>query len=83
MKTILTITTFAFAMMVFAFNTNPVMAAAANDDDCDQYTGAVKGVCKSKRFLFGEADGPEQDSERDVADSGDEGATSAAQESDQ
>ena len=84
MKTILT-TTFAIAVMVFAFNTNPAMAGETN---CPE--GQVPGLfkpCVPKKpdgSIYGEMDRLEDpDNEKDVADSGNEGSTSAAQESDQ
>ena len=87
MKTILTITTFAFVVMVFAFNANPAMAGETN---CPE--GQVPGLfkpCVPKKpdptgSIYGEMDRLEDpDNEKDVADSGNEGNTSAAQESDQ
>ena len=81
MKTTLT-TTFALAVMVFAFNANPVMAGedtflCTNEETGEQY------VCP----IFSSVDelrDPEQaGNEKDVADSGNEGSTSAASASDQ
>ena len=79
------LTTFAMAFMAVAtLNVTPAMAKAANDDDCNQYTNKhIRNTCKSKRFLFGENEAQEVGSEKDVADSSNEGDTSAAQESDQ
>ena len=87
MKTILTVT-FAIAVMVFAFNADPVMAKGSK---CPKgyHWGKMTGgkyACLNSA-VYGELDelrDPDQaDNERDVADSGNEGLTSAAQESDQ
>ncbi|MCY4038767.1 MAG: hypothetical protein OXF09_04835 [Hyphomicrobiales bacterium] len=79
MKTLTTIFAIAFMALAFSVPSNSALAKAANDDDCDQYTGAVKATCKSKRFFFGELEDPDQsESERDVADSDEESSTSAA-----
>ncbi|MCY4038761.1 MAG: hypothetical protein OXF09_04805 [Hyphomicrobiales bacterium] len=66
MKTILT-TIFAIAVMVFAFHTKPVMA------------GSGDGIWASNQPQVDELNDPDQaDNERDIADSGNEGSTSAA-----
>ncbi|MCY4052371.1 MAG: hypothetical protein OXE98_00660 [Hyphomicrobiales bacterium] len=70
MKTILT-TIFAIALMVFAFNTNPVIA------------GSGDGIWASNQVDELENLEGESGTEKEVADSGNEGTTSAAQESDQ
>ncbi|MCY4048904.1 MAG: hypothetical protein OXF24_04885 [Hyphomicrobiales bacterium] len=122
MKTILTITTFAIAVMVFAFNANPVMAKG---EGCPEgQVSTYGGGCTKKRVpgerrpnpderarednerwmkclagvrlgqereedcnrIFSQIDevrDPDQAGERDVADSGNDGPSSAAQESDQ
>ena len=84
MKTL--ITTFAIAVMVFAFNANPVMANESNnikDEDCwiwKQENG--RRVCEREYFQsqINEIDDPV---EKDIADSGNEGSTSAASANDQ
>ncbi len=86
MKTIPTII-FAIAVMAFVFDANPAMAKEA---DCPE--GQVPGLfkaCVPKKYdpseerFYGEMDGLEDPgNEKDVADSGEEGSTSAA-ESDQ
>ena len=70
------ITTFAIAMMVFAFNATPSHAGVSyNDYEC---TDSRQGkVCKR----ISEIETP--DRERDIADSGNEGSTSAASANDQ
>ena len=93
MKTILT-TIFALALMVFAFSTNPVMAGGSKCPKgyhWGKMTGGKYACLNSK--VYGQIDesqqidklkGPDQqDNERDVADSGNEGSTSAASTSDQ
>ena len=77
MKTILT--TLAIALMVFAFSANPVMAGGEGADayECQ---GPTDPHCIPDTFTEAE-DLDEVESE--VADSGDEGHSSAAQESDQ
>ena len=89
MKTILTIT-LAIALMVFAFNTNPVMADGEKKEKvCRIYTFDENGnrVCKTWMWVehhIDELRDPDQaGNESEVADSGNEGPTSAAQESDQ
>ena len=79
MKTILT-TVFAIALMVFAFGSTPAEAWSEYDkcranggslDDCRKYAeGDIRDIDQA-------------DNESEVADSGNEGSTSAAQESDQ
>ena len=80
MKTL--ITTFAIAMMVFAFNVAPVQAG-----DQEKCMWGDKAACKrhlekstgQKVAEIDELRDPDQaDNERDVADSGNEGSTSAA-----
>ena len=95
MKTTL-ITTFAIAMMVFAFNTAP---AIANEDvnegfrdigrllKCN-FEGIDDIECKKRGRLselddLDEKDPDQADNERNVADSGDEDSTSAASASEQ
>ena len=83
MKTLTTI--FAIAVMVFAFNANPVMAA--EDDgpywECPQ-DSIVDGERNLECRLVSEIKDLEQpDNERDVADSGSEPSTSVASASDQ
>ncbi|MCY4032188.1 MAG: hypothetical protein OXF05_08725 [Hyphomicrobiales bacterium] len=67
MKITLT-TTFAIALMVFAFNTNPVMAFGGD------------GIWASKPQVDEVQDPDETGNERGVADSGNEASTSAASE---
>ena len=83
MKTTLT-TAFATALMVFAFNATPAYAKgeeSARELKCD--ISADGADCD----IFGQVDelkDPDQaNNERDVADSGDEGSTSAASAGDQ
>ncbi|MCY4038217.1 MAG: hypothetical protein OXF09_02020 [Hyphomicrobiales bacterium] len=77
MKAILTTITFAFALMVFAFNANPAFAHAQTDD-CPGYKAWGLECYFSQ---IDEVDDPSQEgNERDVADSGEEGSTSAASE---
>ena len=76
MKTILT-TIFAIAVMVFAFNA----PAFAEGEGCDGWD-VWGGDCHLSQI--DELKDPDQaDNESEVADSGNEGTTSAAQESDQ
>lgn len=82
MKTILTMT-FAIALMVFAFNTT---SASANEGTYHcMGLPAWLGECDPDETAeIDELKDPDQkDSERDVADSGNEGSTSAASASDQ
>lgn len=79
MKTILTITTFAIALMVVAFNTNPVMANTniwGWEEAWDEYEEKVRTGVYKKAPIISELD--EVDNEREVADSGEEGSTSEA-----
>ena len=85
MKTLTTI--FAIAGMVFAFNVTPVQAG-----DQEKCMWGDKAACKKKQKKstgqrvaeIDELKDPDQaDNERDVADSGEEGSTSAASTSDQ
>ena len=81
MKTTL-ITTFAIAVMVFAFSANPVMAAEKKGlfiPDCSRNPEQVGCQVAEIDDLN---DHDQADKERDVADSGDEGSTSAASASD-
>ena len=80
MKTIL-MTTFAIAVMAFAFGTTPSYANEAADKafGCTDEK-REKAMCKRVDNL---RDPDQAGSEKDVADSGNEGSTSAAQESDQ
>ena len=104
MKTTL-ITTFAFALMVFAFNVSPAFAKEGSDiankidnflfppsvgTGCvDPKTGSImEGTTNCEQYhSHNEIDNledPDQaDNERAVADSGDEGSTSAASTNDQ
>ena len=81
MKTILT-TIFAIALMVFAFNTNTVMAGDPPGKflpDC--HRNPTQKGCEVAEI--DSIDSNQVENEKDVADSGNEGTTSAAQESDQ
>lgn len=77
MKTILT-TIFAIAMMVFASNTNP---AFANGEDIKCEFVDCSDPDNPRFPELTEVEEP--DTEREVADSGEEGSTSAASASDQ
>ena len=78
MKTTL-ITTFAFALMVFAFN---VTTSYAGDKDGCTHLQKIMGTCHTAQI--DDLKDPDQpDNERSVADSGDEGSTSAASAEDQ
>ena len=80
MKTL--ITTFAIAVMVFAFN--PISVMALEETPCDPGEIGLGGdSCKPAPDIFSENESGETDSEREVADSGDEGSTSAASTDDQ
>ena len=79
MKTIL-MTIFAIAVMVFAFNAS---LAFADGEGCEGWN-VWGGDCHLSQI--DELEDPDQadnESENEVADSGNEGPTSAAQESDQ
>ena len=79
MKTILT-AVFAIALMVFAFNTTP--AQAWSEYDKCRANGGSLDYCR--KYAEGDLrDIDQTDNEREVADSGNEGSASAAQESDQ
>ncbi len=81
MKTILTTITFAFALMVFAFNANPVMAN--EEEECWWWGAQEKCEKYNQSAQVDDVEDPGQaDSERDVADSGEEGSTSAAEAND-
>ena len=84
MKTIL-ITTFAIASMVFAFGANPAMAVGEQHPACHDGTSTLThGLPPCEGGIFSEVNDPDQaDQERDVADSGNEGSTSAASADDQ
>ena len=92
MKTILT-KIFAIAVMVFAFNTNPAMASGAGDTGTKcpkgyhwgKMTGGKMACLNSSVYSeLDELRDPDQaGNESEVADSGNEGSTSSAQESDQ
>ncbi|MCY4047983.1 MAG: hypothetical protein OXF24_00135 [Hyphomicrobiales bacterium] len=71
--------------MVFAFNTNLVIAIEGKTPACVQRTaGGKRSKTEWGENEVDSLDDPDQaDNERDIADSGDEGTTSAAQESDQ
>ena len=88
MKTILT--TFAIAVMVFAFNTDAFAGEKAEEKPKPKPKVELKYDPKKIRCsdsisgcVFGEAESNDGLDGRDVADSGNEGPTSAAQESDQ
>ena len=84
------ITTFAIAVMVFALNANSVAAGekvpekpAPKTQQLDSYD-PNKATCDSvSGCIFGEAESRDGVGERDIADSGNEGSTSAASASDQ
>ena len=81
MKMILT-TTFAIAMMVFAFNTSPAFAKSAFQKCMDAWNN--EAACREHLAKLDNLRDPDQaGGESAVADSGNEGTTSAAQESDQ
>ena len=86
MKTILT-TTFAIAVMVFAFNANVLANEAQLESlktiDCNISASGTVEAHKQDCPEISELEGPDQGGESAVADSGNEGSTSAAQESDQ
>ena len=81
MKTILT-TTFAIAVMAFAFNATPA-EAWTKYDQCRATGGSVDDCRQYAEGDLHDLDREENESESEVADSGNEGPTSAAQESDQ
>ena len=81
MKTAL-ITTFAIAAMVFAFNTTPA-EAWSEYDQCRARGGSLED-CRQYAEQIDELKDPDQaGNERNIADSGDEGSTSAASAGDQ
>ena len=87
MKTILT-TTFAIAVMVFAFNANVLANEAQLESlktiDCNISASGTVEAHKQDCPEISELEKPDQaGNESEVADSGNEGSTSAAQESDQ
>ena len=81
-------TTFAIALMVFAFSADPVMALGSKCGDGYHWGKGTGGkyTCLNSA-IYGQVDDlrdPDQaGNESEVADSGNEGPTSAAQESDQ
>ncbi|MCY4038768.1 MAG: hypothetical protein OXF09_04840 [Hyphomicrobiales bacterium] len=76
MKTILT-TIFTIAVMAFAFNANPVMAT--EEEQCWWMESLQKCAKYKDQAQVDDVQDPDQaDGERDVADSGEEGSTSAA-----
>ena len=103
MKTL--ITTFAIAVMVFAFNPISVMAGEKSNKKVEEDMGKFgTGLIESGKWIecnlggegrpvaecnekfkdaFSENESGETDSERDIADSGNEDSTSAASASDQ
>ncbi|MCY4034436.1 MAG: hypothetical protein OXF24_08035 [Hyphomicrobiales bacterium] len=94
MKTILT-TIFAIAVMVFAFNANPAYATEESNKAVEKEVHSwfckdgrrydiKNSKCEGFVQKMDELRDPDQaGNERDVADSGNEGPSSAAQESDQ
>ena len=94
MKTTL-ITTFAIAVMIFAFNANPAHATEESNKKvekelkswvCPDGGEPIWGTtrCRGKTAQVDELSDPDQDgNERDIADSGNEGSTSAASAGDQ
>ena len=85
MKTLTTI--LAIAVMVFAFNTNPVMAKTniwGWEEAFDEYEEKVrKGEYKNAEKIDELEDLDQPDGERAVADSGEESSTSAASADDE
>ena len=82
MKTL--ITTFAFAVMVFAFNTSPASAESGTYYCIGLPEWINYGDCAEDSAELDQLQDPDQaDNERAVADSGDEGSTSAASADDQ
>ena len=89
MKTIWTMT-FTIAVMVFAFNANLAMAQGEKQKYCRIFTydENQQRVCKEWIWVennkMDELHDPDRsDNKRDVADSGNEGSTSAASANDQ
>ena len=81
MKTTL-ITTFSIAVMAFAFNAGSAQAIGDTATCYDEYTcNKNKNVASVDEIR--DLDQTEADNERDVADSGNEGSTSAASTNDQ
>ena len=81
MKTTL-ITTFTLAVMVLAFNATPAFAKSTFDKCMDAWNN--EAACKEYLARLDDLRDPNQaDNERDVADSGNEGSTSAASADDQ
>ena len=87
MKTTLT-TTFAFAVMVFAFSADPI-AAGGKGVDKYECQGPTDPHCQPDVFTELEGldgvgkDSDQTDNGREIADSGNEGSTSAASANDQ
>ena len=80
MKKVLT-AIFAIAVMVFAFSATP---SHAGDEDGCTHLQKTLGTCHTAQVdEVHDLDQAGDGDETDVADSGDEGSTSAAQESDQ
>ena len=76
------ITAFAFAAVVFAFHTKPVMANTniwGWDEAWEEYKEKKRrGEYRNAENIDNLSDPGQADNERDVADSGEEGSTSAA-----
>ncbi len=78
MKTMLT-TIFAVALMVFAFNASPVFAKSAFEKCMDAWNN--EAACREHLAKLDNLNDPNQtdnENESAVADSGEEGSTSAA-----
>ena len=74
--------TFAIAVVVFAFSASPVFAKSAFDKCMDAWNN--EAACREHLARLDTLRDPDQaDNERDVADSGNEGSTSAASADDQ
>ena len=83
MKTMLT-AIFAVALMVVAFNASPVFAKSVYEKCMDAWNDAV--ACRKHRANLDTLNDPNQtdnENESAVADSGEEGSTSAAGADDQ
>ena len=73
---------FAVALMVFAFNASPVFAKSVYEKCMDAWNN--EAACREHLAKLDNLRDPDQaGGESAVADSGNEGPTSAAQESDQ
>ena len=81
------LTSLAMAVMVFGFNANAVANEAQLESlktiDCNISASGTVAAHKQDCPEISELEGPDQGGESAVADSGNEGSTSAAQESDQ